>query len=148
MGNRFADDTAVTRISEQRYTATIPSSWNLRPLPQGGLVTALALRAMTDVLDHPDQRLRTLHTAFVAQVADGPVEIDVELLRAGRSMSHLRAEVRNAGAARGHVTTAVFGSAREGFSFTDLAPPAEIPVPSDCPSFRDPPPPEAAEFEF
>lgn len=142
MGNPFADDTTVTRVASGRYDAVIRSAWNLRPLPQGGIVTALALRAMDDTLDHPDQRLRTLHTAFVAQVADGPVAIDVELLRAGRSMSHLRAEVKNPDAARGHVTTAVFGSTRQGFEFTDLEPPTGVPAPDDCPSFRDPPPPE------
>lgn len=140
MGSPFADDTAVVAAGSGRYDAVIRPAWNLRPLPQGGVVTALALRAMIAELDHPEQRLRTLHTAFVAQVADGPVRIDVELLRAGRSMSHLRAEVRNPDAPRGHLTTAVFGATRDGFSFTDLEPPAEIRRPSECPSFRDPPP--------
>src|SRR3954464_3422552 len=124
MGNPFADDTKVVALTPNRYEASIRDAWNLRPLPQGGIVTALALRAMTDTLDHPEQRLRTLHTTFVAQVAAGPVTIEVELLRQGRSMSHLRAEVMNTGARRGHVTTAVFGAPREGFSFTDPRPPA------------------------
>ena len=143
MGNPFLDGTAVTRLSPGRYAAVIDPAWNLRPLPQGGIVTAIALRAMAHALDHPDQRLRTLHTAFVAQVADGPVSIEVELLRAGRSMSHLRAEVVNEGAARGHTTTAVFGSVRDGFDFTELDPPAAIPPPGDCRSFREPPPPDS-----
>jgi acyl-CoA thioesterase len=145
MGNPFTDETAVTAVGPSRYTATVRDVWNLVPLPQGGIVTAIALRAMSDALDHPDQTLRTLHTAFVAQVAHGPVTIDVELLRQGRSMSHLRAEVMNSGAPVGHVTTAVFGARREGFSFTDLRPPADVPPPADCPSFRDPPP---DDFEF
>jgi acyl-CoA thioesterase len=141
VGNPFIDGTAVTSLGEGRYTGCIDPVWNLRPLPQGGVVSAIALRAMTAELDNPAERLRTLHTTFVAQVADGPVEVDVEVLRRGRSMSHLRAEVRNEGAPRGHVTTAVFGTSRRGFDFTDLAPPAEVPHPDDCPSFRDPPPP-------
>ncbi len=147
MGNPFTDGTTVTAVKPNRYEASIHEAWNLRPLPQGGIVTALALRAMTDALDHPDQRLRTLHTTFVAQVAAGPVTIDVELLRQGRSMSHLRAEVMNAGNHIGHVTTAVFGSTRPGFAFTDLEPPAGVPRPDGCPSFRDPPP-DGFEFDF
>ena len=143
MGNSFAEDTTVSPLGHHRYAASIRDAWKLALLPQGGIVTALALRAMADALDHPDQRLRTLHTTFVAQVAHGPVTIDVELLRQGRSMSHLRAEVMNNGALRGHVTTAVFGSTREGFEFTDLRPPDVVP-PSACPSFRDPPP---ADFD-
>jgi len=147
MGNPFADDTKVVALKPNRYEASIREAWNLRPLPQGGIVTALALRAMTDSLDHAEQRLRTLHTTFVAQVAAGPVTIEVELLRQGRSMSHLRAEVRNTGANVGHVTTAVFGATRPGFAFTDLEPPVGVPPPDDCPSFRDPPP-EGFEFDF
>jgi len=94
---------------------------------------------MARELGHAEQRLRTLHTTFVAQVADGPVTIEVELLRAGRSMSQLRAEVANVGAERGHLTTAVFGSDRPGFDFTDLVAP-EVAPPDQCPSFRDPVP--------
>ena len=148
MGNPFADDTKVTRVGPNRYEAVIREAWNLRPLPQGGIVTALALRAMADTLDHPEQRLRTLHTAFVTQVACGPVAIDVELLRAGRSMSHLRAEVKNVDAARGHLTTAIFGSTRPGFAFADLEPPVGVPPPADCPSYRDPLPDGVEEVAF
>lgn len=140
VGNPFAEETAVTRIDDGRYRAEIAEAWNLRPLPQGGIVTAIAVRAMEDALAHPEQRLRTLHTAFVAQVAHGPVDITVEGLRRGRSMSHMRATVANPGVAHGHVTTAVFGAQRDGFDFVDLRPPAGLPLPDDCPSFRDPPP--------
>ena len=147
MGNPFLDGTAVQRRDPGRYDATISEGWKLRPLPQGGVVTALALRAMTDALDEPSQRLRTLHTSFVAQVAAGPVELEVELLRRGRSMSHLRAEVRNPGSARGHLTTGIFGTSRTGFDFTDLEPPTDVAHPDDCPSFRDPPPEGEVAFE-
>ncbi len=36
----------------------------------------------------------------------------------------------------------MFGGTRRGFEFTDLRPPADIPDPAGCVSFRDPPPPE------
>jgi acyl-CoA thioesterase len=147
VGNAFLEGTAVESSGDGGYHGHIDAAWSLRPLPQGGFVTAMALRAMAAELDDPGQRLRTLHTTFAAQVTDGPVEIDVELLRRGRSMSQLRAEVRNPGAERGHLTTAVFGSPRRGFGFTDLRPPAEIPRPEDCASFRDPLPP-GVELEF
>jgi acyl-CoA thioesterase len=147
VGIPFFETTSVRPTgSEGSYEGTIDESWNLRPLPQGGIVTALALRAMSDTLDDPTQRLRTLHTAFIAQVAAGDVSIQVDLLRRGRTMSHLRAEVANLGAKRGHLTTGVFGSTREGFAFTDLAPPENIPPPEDSPSYRDPVP-DGVDFE-
>lgn len=143
----FQESTSVTATGPGRYAAVIDPAWNLRPLPQGGVVTALALRAMSALLDDPTQRLRTAHTAFVTQVTDGPVAIDVDLLRRGRSMSHLHGEVVNEGKARGHVTTGVFGSTRPGFAFTDLEPPVAVPPPADCPSFRDPLPEGVEPFE-
>jgi acyl-CoA thioesterase len=147
MANPFFATTTVAEVGANRYEGSIDTSWNLRPLPQGGIVSALALRAMADALADPTQVLRTLHTTFVSQVAHGPVSIDVELLRRGRSMSHLRAEVSNRGVPRGHLTTGIFGSTRPGFSFTDLAPPTEVPPPAQCRSFRDPLPAAAAGFE-
>ena len=50
-------------------------------------------------------------------------------------------------APRGHVTTAVFGATRSGFAFSDLEPPASVPAPDECPSFRDPPPAHVPLFE-
>lgn len=142
----FHTETAVEAFAEGRWRACIDESWNLRPLPQGGVVVAIALRAMTEALADPTQQLRTMHTMFVGQVAHGEVEIEVEVLRRGRSMSHLRAHVRNPGSTSGHITTAVFGARRDGFEFTELRRP-HVPAPQDCPSFRDPPPPGAPVFE-
>jgi len=140
VGNPFADATTVRALGGGRYRGELDDTWNLRPLPQGGVLSAAAVRAMEAELNHPDQLPRTLHTTFVGQVSHGELDIDVEVLRRGRSMSQLRAQVRNPGSAHGHVTSCVFGSERKGFSFTDLTPPQEIPDPRDCPSFRDPPP--------
>ncbi|MHB8439934.1 MAG: acyl-CoA thioesterase [Acidimicrobiales bacterium] len=136
MSGAFAHETAVRAIGDGHYAAEIDEVWNLRPMPQGGVVTAIALRAMAAELDHPEQTVRTLHTTFAAQVAHGAVDIHVETLRRGRSMSHLRAEVRNPDNRRGHLTTAVFGARREGFDFTDLEPPCPVPPPAECPSWR------------
>lgn len=147
MGNPFTDGTTVRASEAGRYEAGIDEAWNLRPLPQGGIVTAVGLRAMAQELGDPEQRLRTLHTTFAAQVTHGAVVIDVELLRRGRSMSHLRAEVHNVGRERGHLTTAIFGTKRKGFEFTDLRPPPDLTPPADCPSFRDPPPEHVPAFE-
>lgn len=138
MGTPFSTATDVHAEGRGHYTVELDERWNLRPLPQGGIVTAAAVRAMGVELAHPEQRPRTLHTTFAARVTHGLLEIDVEVLRAGRSMSQVRAEVRNPGAARGHLTTCVFGARRDGFDFTDLRPPTGVPGPDECPSYRDP----------
>jgi acyl-CoA thioesterase len=145
MGGAFPD---VVRSGNSTYQVTLDPSWDLAQVPQGGVVTALAVRAMTDAVANPVQTLRTAHTTFVAQVPHGPLTIDVEIIRRGNSMSHVRAEVRAAGSEHGHLTTAVFGAPRRGFEFTDLEPPAQIIPPSQCRSFRSPLPPEADSVGF
>jgi acyl-CoA thioesterase len=148
VGNPFQDVTTVSPSGDVPgcYLGEIDESWCLRPMPQGGVVTAAAVRAMAAELGHAEQRLRTLHTTYVAPVAHGPVEIQVEVLRRGRSVSHLRAEVRNPSSSHGHVTTAVFGSDRGGFAFTDLEPPLGFVPLAEARSFRDPPPPGVEPF--
>ena len=122
MTNPFSTATTVTTVGPGRYAATIDETWNLRPLPQGGIVSAVALWAMMDLLDDPGQTIRSMHTTFVGQVA-------------------------NSGSPRGHLTTGIFGGTRSGFSFTDLRPPVDVPPPADYPSFRDPLPDGALQFE-
>src|SRR5580700_9588448 len=99
MENAFSAAASARSVGPGRYLAFLDERWNLRPLPQGGIITAVAVRAMEVELAHDEQTPRTLHTTFAAQVSHGRLDIDVEVLRAGRSMSQVRAEVRNAGAA-------------------------------------------------
>ena len=127
-----------------RYEGHVADRWNLAVVPQGGIVAVLAARAMAAELEHPEQQLRTFTAVFAGQVALGPVEIDVTVLRRGRTMSQLSATVRNPGAKAGLTALAVFGAEREGFAFTDLVMP-DVPDPADVPSFRDGLPPEAPE---
>ncbi|HVA04882.1 MAG TPA: thioesterase family protein [Acidimicrobiales bacterium] len=120
-----------------RYGTVVSDQWNAPLLPHGGVVTALALRAMAAELATPEQSLRSVTTVFAAQVPPGPVDVDVVVLRRGRTMSQATATVRPVGASTGHVATAVFGTSRRGFEFTDVTCPTARP-PEQCPSFRDP----------
>jgi acyl-CoA thioesterase len=129
-----------------RYRVDVDPRWNCPVVPQGGMMVALAAKAMAVELDEPDQRLRSLTTVFAGQVPSGPATIDVRVLRRGRSISQAMADVRAPGADSGHATVAVFGRSRAGFEFTDVRMPA-VPPPHECPSFRDPLPPEAGDFE-
>lgn len=135
-------DTSVEARGDGRYLANISSAWMLAMVPQGGVVAALAVRAMEAELGSTTtgQQLRTINGLFVSPVPAGPVEIDVVVLRRGRSMSHAQATVRAPGAAAGFTATAAFGGRRPGPSFTELEMPS-VPRAEDCPSFRDPPPP-------
>jgi acyl-CoA thioesterase len=145
-GSAFAAQMAVVPDPARpgRYRVDVDARWNCPVVPQGGLMAAIAARAMAAELDHPDQRLRSLTTVFAAQVPAGPADVDVTVLRRGRTISQATATVRADGADAGHTSVAVFGTARGGFEFTDLAMP-DVAPPADCPSFRDPPAPEQAD---
>jgi acyl-CoA thioesterase len=131
-----------------RYHVDVDPAWNCPTVPHGGVMASIASRAMALELgqwapaDDPPMALRTQTTVFAAPVPHGPVTVDVTILRAGRTMSQARAEVRAQGAEAGHTTVAVFGHPRPGFDLLDLEMP-KVPPPEDCPSFRDPLPEEA-----
>ena len=141
----FERGTAVEPRPGGGFVAHIGEEWNCPVVPHGGLVTAAALRAMAAEVGDPEQSLRSVTSVFAAPVQPGAVEIDVSVLRRGRSLTQFAATVRNPGAVVGHNLVAVFGAPRPGFEFTDARPP-EVPPPHECPSFRDPPPPGFEDF--
>ncbi len=113
-------------------------------------MAATTARAMAAALGEASQRLRSINGVFAGQVRDGAAEIEVSVLRRGRSVSQVTATLRNPGASVGFVALAVFGAEREGFTFTDIEPPDGVKPPLECPSFRDPVPEdfEANEIPF
>jgi acyl-CoA thioesterase len=151
----FARQTTVERLApgsgknssggpDGRYRVVLTDGWNAPVLPQGGVTTALALRAMAAELGVGVDTLRSVTTVFAAQVPPGSVDIDVRVLRRGRTISQATATVAPEGATIGHTAMAVFGDARVGFEFTDVAMP-EVAPPEESFSFRDPAP-EGVQF--
>jgi len=134
----FGRSTHVERVGDGRFRADLGEAWNCPIVPQGGVVAATAARAMTAALDDETQRLRSLNCVFAGPVQPGRVEIDVTVLRRGRTMSQVRVAMRSPGADAGFDGLAVFGAEREGFTFTDRALPDGVIPPLECPSFRDP----------
>ncbi|MCB0976893.1 MAG: thioesterase family protein [Acidimicrobiales bacterium] len=142
------DDLSVVADPDvpNRFRATISDKWTLAVVPQGGIVTAIAVEAMAAALGDPTQTLRTQTSVYAGQVFAGDVDIDVTVLRRGRSMSQLSATVTNPGSPAGLTVVAVFGAPRKGFDFLDLTPP-DVPGPDGLRSYRDPIP-DGIDFEF
>jgi acyl-CoA thioesterase len=142
----FADDIAVRAGGEGRYICDLSHDWDLVAVPQGGVIAGVALRAAGAEVHDPSQELRTCTTVFAGQVSAGRLQVDVQVLRSGRSASQVLATVTNDGSEAGATVMAVFGGRRQGPTFVDVVPP-EVPPPADCPSYRDPPPPGVEPFE-
>ena len=81
----FAEDVVVEQVGPARYRSELDHSWDLLPLPQGGIIASLGLRAAGEAIHDPAPRLRTCTTVFAGQVTAGVIEIDVQVLRHGRS---------------------------------------------------------------
>ncbi len=141
----FDRETAVlrdaTRPDELVFRGELSEEWCALNVPQGGIVAGVAARAMAAALDAPELALRSITSVFAAPVRTGPVEVDVTVLRRGRSMAQASATVRSVGEPAGTTSVAVFGAPRVGFEFTDLELP-EAPPPDESASFRDGPPPD------
>jgi acyl-CoA thioesterase len=142
----FAEDVVVERVGNGRYISVLDHSWDLIPLPQGGVVASFALRAASEELSDQTQQLRSCTAVFAGQVTAGDLEVEVKMLRRGRSASQIMASVQNRGADSGTTVLAVFGGQRRGPSFVDVSPPM-VPTPDECPSYRDPRPPGVEPVE-
>ena len=131
----FAEDVVVERTAAGSYRTELSHEWDLVAVPQGGVIASLALRAAGLEVDNQEHLLRTSTTVFAGQVAAGALEIDVQILRRGRSATQVLSTIRNEGTNAGATVVSVFGSPRRGPSFVDAAPP-EVPPPAECSSYR------------
>jgi acyl-CoA thioesterase len=79
-------------VNPLRCRAHISDEWAVESL-YGGLLMHVALRAMTDALCRPDLSVLTATALFLAPVPAGPVVIDIDVLRVGRTTAQLAARV-------------------------------------------------------
>jgi len=143
----FASDIVVTAVEPGRYLANLDHSWDLVSLPQGGIVASFALRAAAMEVGDPAMALRTSTSVFAGQVSAGELEIEVDVLRRGRSAVQLVSTVKNRGAAAGTTVICVFGAARRGPSFTDITAP-DVPGPQESRQLRDEAPEDFQRYEI
>jgi acyl-CoA thioesterase len=88
MSWEFDTDTAVDRVDDGTYTATLTDRWGVAATgapPNGGYVLAIVARALVDALPPPDPLTVTAH--YLRPAASGPATVEVETVRAGRSFA-------------------------------------------------------------
>ncbi|MEQ8842479.1 MAG: thioesterase family protein [Acidimicrobiales bacterium] len=90
----FDADTSVTQMGVHRYGTALLERWNVVAGPNGGYLAALLARAMTNSIDEPARSLRTLTVHFLSRPDFDEVEIAVDIIRAGRSLSTVQATMR------------------------------------------------------
>ncbi len=106
----FSEVLGSVQEQDGAWTATIPDTWAQGRTSFGGLLAALAVRAMRGLV--PSVPLRVLQTTFIAPVPAGTVRIEVKLLRSGKSASHVEARLYDR-EQLACLAVAIFGAARE-----------------------------------
>jgi hypothetical protein len=93
----FLEDTSVGG-GPGRYTATVTDRWTIGGRPNGGYLMGIVLRAMAGELHHRDPLSVTGH--FLSPADPGEAEVEVEVAKAGRSLSTARATLSQGGRQR------------------------------------------------
>lgn len=115
MSADLAADTAV-RADPQikgRYHIELPDHWDFL-MPSGGVVMTCALRAAVAELGDPLLRFASATTIFCSPIKNGPLVIDVVVLRNGGAAVQLRAALRDASGEPGLEVMATFLRERKG----------------------------------
>ena len=127
--SRFDRDTAVTQLEPGRFRAQMDRGWWITNGPNGGYLAAVVLRAMTRVVDEAARTARSLTVHYVRPPQDGEVEIAVDIERAGRTLSYLRAQMHQNQKLQ-LLATATFSTRAGGLEFQDAQMPT-VPLPSE-----------------
>jgi Thioesterase-like superfamily len=91
----FSAVTAVTESEPGRFLAEVDPDWGVGGKPNGGYLLAMLGRAATSIGPHRHIAAASAH--YLHSPKPGPVLIETELLRAGRSASQLRARMEQDG---------------------------------------------------
>jgi acyl-CoA thioesterase len=145
--SRFAADTAVRRLDDDRFEGRIDSGWWIVRGPNGGYVTAILLRALVERVG-PDRSPRSLTVHFTAPPVEGPVVVHTTVEREGRSVTALSARMIQDGRLVA-MALAAFAVSRQGVEFADRLMP-EVVTPADAQPLPAPPmaPPMVERYEF
>ncbi|MFK8022976.1 MAG: acyl-CoA thioesterase [Ilumatobacter sp.] len=141
---RFDEATAVTRVDDGRYTATVHDGWDIGGNANGGYLMAMAGRAMADTAGRSPL---TLTGHYLRPAPPGPCEIETTVIKTGRRLVTVSATLTMGGKAILALLGA-FGEQTPGgaswrveepidlASWDDLAPGADA-MPPDAPSLMD-----------
>jgi len=130
--SQYDDETAVEQIDEHRWRGRVSAAWNIGDNPNGGYLQSLASRALEAVVEHPDPLSVTTHYLRPG-LADENCEIEVEVIRTGRTLSTARARLTQADKTRLEVLAAFADlTVPAGVEAPITLPPPELPDPAGC----------------
>ena len=128
---RFDDEIRVSAAGAGRWTGRIHPGYNIGANPNGGYLLAIAAAALRAAAPgHPDPLSLTAHY-LKPGLPEADCSVEVALLRAGRSLSTLRATLAQHDGARLELLAAM-GDLGPGADATLEPSPPELPPPEAC----------------
>jgi acyl-CoA thioesterase len=142
--HRFDRDTAVELVETgsrdgarvHTFDARIDEGWWIVAGPNGGYLNALLLRGMVDAVGDFARAPRTQTTHFTARARPGDARVTTRIVRSGRSLSTVTAQLEQDGVLIAY-SIAALGTARNGGGSTlafqdaempEVPPPAQVDV--------------------
>jgi len=133
----FDRDTAVTRVAEGEFEASLDRGWWIVAGPNGGYLAAILLRALQESVGDAERVPRSLTVHYASRAAEGPVRVTTRIERAGRSLSTLTARLEQDGQVVA-LALAAFARPRPSPEFHDAQMP-EAPPPESLATMELPP---------
>lgn len=134
------------------WTAQLAEGWDIFGITNGGYLMSIATRAMES--ESGGRTLIAANGTYLNPATAGPVDVDVEVLKRGRSLTTLRATLSRDGTALVYVSGVFTNAARPAANAKlVLGAPPELPPPEECqevePSDTAPlPPPFTGKVEL
>jgi hypothetical protein len=92
----FSAASELRRLDDDRFAGGVSAEWTIGTKPNGGYLLAMLGRAAVATTPHPHVLAASAH--YVRSPEPGPVEVEVQVLRIGRSASQVRASMTQDGA--------------------------------------------------
>jgi acyl-CoA thioesterase len=128
--SRFDRDTALTPVSAGVYAGRFDAGWWAVVGPNGGYVAALHLRALQHAQPDSTRKPRSLHVRYLSAGVEGPIELHVATVRAGRNVSVMASRIVQQGKDVS-LASAVFGARGSDVAYDDARLPV-LPAPEAC----------------
>ena len=134
---RFDEDTAVRRIGDGIFEGHAGAAWWIERGPNGGYLASILLDAFMQSVADPERAPRSLTVYYLRPAKEGPLQIETNIERAGRSLTTLSARMRQDGEPIA-AALASFSSSWDGIEYQDATMP-DVPSPDDLADLAVPP---------
>jgi acyl-CoA thioesterase len=124
--HKFDLDTALERKDESTFLGATSRDWWVDRGPHGGFLAALMLRGLRATVGDPSRQIRSLTVHYIAPPALGPVEVNAEIERVGKSRISASARLVQGGKTKA-IALAAFSSAWESVEWAETSMPAVAP---------------------